>query len=113
MLNATLCPSPIVPSTFSTGTAHVVEHQHRRRRAVEAELLFVRAAHHAHAALDDERGELLAVDLGEDGEQVGEAAVGDPRLLAVEHVVTRVGGSIAPWSSPTSASEPECGSVSA
>ena len=31
------------------------------------------------------RGELLAVDLGEDDEDVGEAAVGDPHLLAVQH----------------------------
>ena len=58
MLNATLWPSPIVPSTFSTGTLHVVEHQRRRRRAVEAELLLVGAADHAHAAFDQERGEL-------------------------------------------------------
>ena len=29
--------------------------------------------------------EVLAVDLGEDDEDVGEAAVGDPHLLAVQH----------------------------
>ena len=48
-------------------------------------VLFLAARHAAERALDDERGELLAVDLGEDDEQVGEAAVGDPHLLAVQH----------------------------
>ena len=66
MLKATLWPSPIVPRTFSTGTLHVVEHQRRRRRAVEAELLLVGPAHRRPCALDEERGELLAVDLRED-----------------------------------------------
>ena len=70
----------------------VVEHQRGRRRAVEPELDLVAAADHAHAALDEERGELVAADLGEDGEQIGEAAVGDPHLLAGQLVVTAVGG---------------------
>jgi hypothetical protein len=33
----------------------------------------------------------VGVDLGEHGEQVGESAVGDPHLLAVQHVVLAVG----------------------
>ena len=36
------------------------------------------------AALDDEGGEVLAVDLGKYDEDVGEAAVGNPHLLACE-----------------------------
>ena len=90
MLNATLCPSPIVPSTLLDRHRHVVQHQDRRGGSVEPELPFVGAALHAHAAFDDEGGELLAVDLGEDREEVGEAAVGDPGLLAVEEVVRAV-----------------------
>ena len=86
MLNATLCPSPIVPEHVLDRHLHIVEHQRGRRRAVEPELVLVGAADHAHAALDDEGGEVLAVDLGEHGEDVGEAAVGDPQLLAAEAV---------------------------
>ena len=90
-LNATLCPWPIVPSTFSTGTFTLSSISAVVDDAVEPELDFVAAAHDAHAALDEERGELVAVDLREDGEQIGEAAVRDPHLLAVEHVVPAVG----------------------
>ena len=89
MLNATLWPSPIVPSTFSTGTftsssiSAVVDDP-------SSPSFSRRPAHHPHRALDEERGELLAVDLGEDGEQIGEAAVRDPHLLAVEQIVPAV-----------------------
>src|SRR5207237_10750836 len=38
------------------------------------------------AALDDHRGELLAVDLEKDDVHVGEAAVRDPHLAAVDEV---------------------------
>ena len=69
---------------------HVVQHEHRRGRSVEAELLLVRTALHAHAAFDEEGGELLAVDLGEHREQVGKAAVGDPRFLSVQEVMPAV-----------------------
>ncbi len=44
-------------------------------------------------ALDEERGELFAIDLGEDCVEIGEAAVGDPHLLAVKDVVLSVGES--------------------
>ena len=87
MLNATLCPSPIVPRTFSTGTATLSSISTVVEEPSSPELPFVGTAHHAHAAFDDEGGELLAVDLGEDGEEVGEAAIGDPRLLPVQDVV--------------------------
>ncbi len=39
------------------------------------------------APLDEEGGELLAVDLGEDGEEIGEAGVGDELLRPGEPVV--------------------------
>ena len=62
---------------------HVLQDHRRRRRAMEAELVFFLAARHARPlALDDEGGEVLAIDLGKDDEDVGEAAVGDPHLLA-------------------------------
>ncbi len=91
MLNATLWPSPIVPRTFSTGTgtsssiSAVVDEPSSPSFCSSAPLT------HAHRALDDEGGELLAVDLREDGEEIGEPAVGDPRLLAVQHVMAAVG----------------------
>ena len=44
--------------------------------AADAELVLLRADREARRiALDEERGELLAVDLGEDREEVGEAAL--------------------------------------
>ena len=46
------------------------------------------------SALHQKRRELLAADFGEDGEQIRRAAVGDPHLLAVEHVVRAVGAQI-------------------
>ena len=48
-------------------------------------VLFLPGGHAGKLALDDEGGEVLAVHLGEHDEDVGEAAVGDPHLLAVEH----------------------------
>ncbi len=70
---------------------HVVEHQRRRRRSVETEFDFVAAAGDAHAALDEEGGEFVAVNFRENREEIGEAAVGDPHLRAVQQVVTAVG----------------------
>ncbi len=70
----------------------VVEHQRRGRVAVEPELDFVAAADDPHRALDQEAGKLLAVDLREQREQIGELPVGDPHLLAVEQVMTAIGG---------------------
>ena len=42
-------------------------------------------------ALDQESGELLAIDFGEDRIQVREARVGDPHLFAVQDVVLAIG----------------------
>ncbi len=90
MLKATLCPSPIVPSTFSTGTgtlssmsAVVDEPSSPSFRSSDPLTTPMRS-------FDQERREPLAVHLGEDGEEIGEAAVGDPDLLAVEHVVPAI-----------------------
>ena len=43
-------------------------------------------------ALDEEGRELLPFRLRENNEEIGEAAVGDPHLLAVEHVVPAIFG---------------------
>ena len=84
--------------------------------AADAELvLFLADGEAGRAALDQEGGEILASrrsDLGEDGEEVGEAAVGDPHLLAVEDVVRAVGESTARVRA-LMASEPEVDSESA
>ena len=41
--------------------------------------------------LDEKSGEFLAIDLGEDGKEVGESGVGDPHLFAVQDVVLAIG----------------------
>ena len=46
-------------------------------------------------SFDQECGELFAVDLGEDGEQVGKAGVGDPHFFAVQNVMLAIGESSA------------------
>ncbi len=46
------------------------------------------------ALLYQERGEFFAIHLGEHGEQVGEAGVGDPHLFAVQHIMLAVGGKL-------------------
>src|SRR5205823_6260690 len=55
------------------------------------QLDLVPAADDAHGALDEERGELLAVNLRENREEIGELPVGDPHLLPVQRVMTAVG----------------------
>ena len=86
---------------------HVLEDHGGRRRTMQAHLvLFLAARDAAERPLDDERGELLAVDLGKDDEDVGEAAVGDPHLLAVQHeAAVRLPRRRASWR--PSASDPE------
>ena len=65
--------------------AGVPEEHRRGRRAEQAHLVLLGAARHAlERPLDDERGELLAVDLREDDVDIGETAVRDPHLLAVQ-----------------------------
>ena len=54
--------------------------------------MFLRANRKARRVpFDQEGGELLAIHLGKYREQVGESAIGDPHLLAVQDVVTAVG----------------------
>src|SRR6478735_320180 len=71
--------------------AHVVEVERGRRRSLDAELLLFGARAHPHRTLDQEgRDAILGLPvagdqrLGEDGEEVGHAAVGDPDLGPVE-----------------------------
>ena len=70
----------------------IVQNQRAGGRAANAHLvLFGADGESGKVPLDQKCGELFAVDLGEDGEQVGEAGVGDPHLFAVEDVVLAVG----------------------
>jgi hypothetical protein len=63
----------------------VLQDDRRRGRSVQAHLvLFLAAAHAGERPLDDEGGEVGVVHLGEHDEEVGEAAVGDPHLLAAQ-----------------------------
>ncbi len=66
---------------------HLLQNHRRRRGPVQSELVLFLAARHARPlAFDDERGEMLAVDLGEHDVDVGETAVGDPHLFAGDDV---------------------------
>ena len=97
MLNAMMCPRPISPSTFSTGTLNVVEIHGRGRAAFDAHLVFFGAAGHAgKAALHQECCELLAAHFREYGKEICRASVGDPHLLSVQDVVFAVWAEIRP-----------------
>src|SRR5215813_23715 len=64
----------------------VLQQQRRRRGAALAQLVFFGARSGAVVVVfDDEAGEFFAVDFGEDYIDVGERAVGDPHLLAVQN----------------------------
>src|SRR5467141_4103473 len=66
----------------------VVEDDGTGGRSANAHLvLFTTDRESRESFPDQESGELFAVDLGEDSEQVGEAGVGDPHFLAVQDVV--------------------------
>ncbi len=84
MLKAILCPWPISPSTCVGGDAGVLEDELARRRAADAELVLLGPGATGRASSRSTRNavNLLAVDLGEDGEEVGEAGVGDELLGA-------------------------------
>ena len=70
----------------------VVEDDGAGRRSANAHLVFFGANGEAGKSLfNQERGELFTIDLGEDGEQVGETGIGDPHLFAVEDVVFTIG----------------------
>ena len=65
--------------------ARILQQQRGRRRAVQSHLVFFMAAADAgKRTLDDERGEVLAVHFRKHDKHVGEPAVGDPHLLAVQ-----------------------------
>ena len=49
-------------------------------------VLFVARAHAGKRSFDDERGEMLAVHFRENYEEIGEAAIADPHLLAGQQV---------------------------
>ena len=68
----------------------VRENQRRRARSANSHLVFFRAVLAALLALDNESGKLVAVDFREHNEDVGESAVGNEHLLAVENVVGTV-----------------------
>ena len=75
--------------------AAVLEDQLARAARTDAELVFLLADREAgRVALDQERRDALVagagIDVGEDDEEVGLVAVGDPELAAVEDVVVAV-----------------------
>ena len=66
--------------------ADVLEDHGGGGRAVQAHLvLLVAGAHPREAPFDQKGGELLAVHLGEDDEEIGESPVRDPHLLPAQH----------------------------
>ncbi len=86
-------PLPDRPQHAVGGDGAVLEIKRAGRAAADAQLVLLGADSQAgRAALDQEGGELLAVDLGEDGEQIGEAGVGDELLGAVQLPALAVGG---------------------
>ena len=85
-------PLPISPSRFSTGTLQSFRISGQVDEPRMPSLCSSAPTEKpGEVFLDEKRGELFAVDLGEHGEQVGEAGVGDPHLFAVENVVLAVG----------------------
>ena len=95
-LKAMWWPLPASPSRFAAGILQSVQHQRAGRRAANSQLVLLGAhGQPRRVALDQKCGELFAVDLGKDGVEAGDAAVGDPHLLAVERVVLPSGESVA------------------
>ena len=77
--------TPDLAEDVARGNLDVLQHERRRRRAVQPELvLFLTRTHAGEGPLDEERRELLAVDFRKDDEQIGESPVGDPHLFATE-----------------------------
>ncbi len=69
----------------------VVEDDGTGGRSADAHLVFFTTDRESRESfLDQESGELFAVDFGKDSEQIGEAGVGDPHLFAVQGVVFAV-----------------------
>src|SRR6185503_11379241 len=64
---------------------HLLQQDWCRGRAVQAHLVFFLArAETWKRAFNDERREMLAVNLREDDEEIGKATVADPHLLAAQ-----------------------------
>src|ERR1039457_5567064 len=82
MLNAITCPRPISPNTFSTGTGTLS----RYTAVVELPVMPILCS----------SAPLLTP--GKFREQLGRAAVCNPHLLAVQHVVFSIRGEIGPRS---------------
>ncbi len=95
MLNAMMWPRPISPRTFSTGTLTLSKYT----AVVELPLspIFFSSAPGGNAGprpLHQKRREFLAAHFREDRVEIREAAVGDPHLLTIEHVVRAIGGEV-------------------
>ena len=104
---------PDLPQHSVRGDLAVLQDQGARRAAPNSQLVLLGTDRQTLGrALDQEPGELLAVDLGEHGEKIGEAGVGDVLLGAGQLPGLSVGRQIA-LVLAASASDPEPGSVSA
>jgi hypothetical protein len=92
MSNATTWPFPISWRTLSTGNLRVLERHRAGGAPLDPHLaLFGADGQTGGVALDDEGRELLAVDLGEDDEEIGESRVRDVLLRSVQDVVASFG----------------------
>jgi hypothetical protein len=86
-----LTPRPTSLSTFVFFRHFaILEHQFAGVGAAHAELVeFLRGGKSLHALFDDEGGDAagtgVGIGLGIDHQRVGNRAVGDPHLAAVEH----------------------------
>jgi hypothetical protein len=87
--------------------ARILQDHRRRRRAVQAHLVFFLAGGDAgKRAFDDEGGEEVAVDFGEHDEEVGKAAARDPEFSRRSATSCRPAAA-SPFVRAASASDPE------
>ena len=88
-------PAPDFSQNVFHRHRNIVKVHRRSGAAGDAHLVFFRpAAHAGKIPLDQKCGELLSPDLGKHREQVGRAPVGDPHLLAIQHVVFSIGSKV-------------------
>src|SRR5581483_6782556 len=70
----------------------IIEDDGAGGRPTDAHLVLFAANREAgEVSFDQKRGKFLAVDFGEDGEQVSKPRVGDPHLLAIQDVMLAIG----------------------